>query len=148
MGKTMTAQEAIIDWAERKAYISRAHNDPETSLMLQQTVDLIERQADEIKRLNQLFTSLTPGGSEFVNSPQTCIEWVNERKQGMYDSIVMFSTRCKTLEDEIKRLQAENSALQCCGNCADWRNGNIMQCMITGSVVNSLYKCDQWRRRE
>ena len=35
--------------------------------------------------------------------------------------------------------------LKCCGNCINWRNGNVMQCMLTYRVINSKGKCDEWQ---
>ena len=44
----------------------------------------------------------------------------------------------------IKSQRAEIESLKCCGNCNSWRNGNVMQCMVTGAVRSNYNKCDKW----
>ena len=54
-----------------------------------------------------------------------------------------------TQSDEIAALieqqQQQIEQLKCCGNCINWRNGNVMQCMLTYRVINSKGKCDEWQ---
>lgn len=56
------------------------------------------------------------------------------------------------IEDETRRkiaalLESQQrtiEALKCCGNCINWRNGNVMQCMLTYKVIGHKGKCDNW----
>ena len=45
----------------------------------------------------------------------------------------------------IEQQQQQIEQLKCCGNCGNWRNGNVMQCMLTYRVINSNGKCDEWQ---
>ncbi len=42
---------------------------------------MYEELASEIARLSTELAALTPGGSEFHNSPDNCIRWIKERLQ-------------------------------------------------------------------
>jgi len=56
------------------------------------------------KRLNFLLEDLTPGGSEFVNEPEYCAQWVKEQIAGIPSIIRPF-------KKENAKLKADNDAL-------------------------------------
>jgi hypothetical protein len=55
---------------------------------------------------------------------------------------------------EIRRLEAKNRRLECCGNCEHWLletgSDHYFQCNLSGDPVdnafqNPLHRCDSWR---
>lgn len=86
-GRWLTADEMIHEWAQRAA-----------------DFDAIEEERDELRAENARIVTelekLTPGGSEFHNSPNNCLEWIKSRLivQG-------------ALVAERNRLRAENARL-------------------------------------
>lgn len=58
----------------------------------------------EIERLNRLFTSITPGGSEFVNDPEYCIKFIKENDSQVKSIIRNQSKRISELEEENNKL--------------------------------------------
>lgn len=68
------------------------------------------------------------------------IAWLTEDKA--------FGQECysrKQIAALIEQQQQQIEQLKCCGNCINWRNGNVMQCMLTYRVINSKGKCDEWQ---
>jgi len=55
----------------------------------------------EVSRLMHHLESLTPGGSEFHDSPERCVDWVRERLSGVIEQV----QKRKAAEVEIARLQ-------------------------------------------
>ena len=71
------------------------------------------------------------------------IAWLTEDKA--------FGQECysrKQIAALIEQQQQQIEQLKCCGNCINWRNGNIMQCMLTYKVIGHKGKCDQWQVKE
>ena len=68
---------------------------------------------------------------------------------GEYDYIhPLTDAECKGIESLIQQQQQQIERLKCCGNCINWRNGNIMQCMLTYKVIGHKGKCDEWQAME
>lgn len=71
------------------------------------------------------------------------IAWLTEDKA--------FGQECysrKQIAQLIQQQQQQIEQLKCCGNCINWRNGNIMQCMLTHKVIGHKGKCDEWQAME
>ena len=67
------------------------------------------------------------------------IAWLTEDKA--------FGQECysrKQIAQLIEQQQQQIEQLECCGNCINWRNGNVMQCMLTYKVIGHKGKCDNW----
>jgi hypothetical protein len=60
---------------------------------------------EENARLKLLLCALTPGGSEFVDSPENCVAWVQERERSKHEIIVRQVKRIRELEAENARLR-------------------------------------------
>jgi len=59
----------------------------------------------EIERLNRLLESLTPGGSEFHDNPEYCVEWAKSRLESNWRIAKKAIIRSRELEGEVKRLR-------------------------------------------
>src|SRR3990167_10314390 len=59
----------------------------------------------EIKRLNRLLESLTPGGSEFHDNPEYCVEWAKSWRESNWKIAKKAIIRSRELEGEVKRLR-------------------------------------------
>lgn len=57
--------------------------------------DTLERERDEARRAIE---SLTPNGSEFVNDPKACVEYVKQNRHHLWESIKRFKYRSDALE--------------------------------------------------
>jgi hypothetical protein len=66
--------------------------------------------AAENARLKRLLCDLTPGGSEFVNSPENCAAWVQRRVQSLSKLVVTHSKRRHDAEAEVARLRSALTA--------------------------------------
>ncbi len=64
-------------------------------------------QSAEIERLHRLLESLTPGGSEFHDSPNACIEWVKSQTEALTHVAKQGIINDREKNAEIERLRAE-----------------------------------------
>ena len=67
----------------------------------------VERQANEIERLNRLLESLAPVGSEFHNNPERCVEWAKVQQETNHRVTINSMKRTREAEAEVERLRAE-----------------------------------------
>jgi DNA repair exonuclease SbcCD ATPase subunit len=60
---------------------------------------------ERVEKLDLVLQSLTPGGSEFVNDPKRCIEYVKDIREDQFRLIKKFATERNYFESRLKRLQ-------------------------------------------
>ena len=60
---------------------------------------------DELERLDKLFQSLTPGGSEFVNDPERCVNWANDRIHEEFEITRKIVLERNAAEEKVKQLE-------------------------------------------
>ena len=94
-----------------------------------------------VAELEKLFVDLTPGGSEFVGSPQNCIDWVKSRREDDRKALCDIAVRLREANeradkqcDELlalnegilkkaEEIEAECKRLRVCGNCRHFSTG-------------------------
>jgi len=59
----------------------------ETDEDYQELLRIVENLKGEIERLDNLFQSLTPGGSEFVKEPEKCVAYAKESRSSLFDAL-------------------------------------------------------------
>lgn len=67
----------------------------------------VNRLREETKRLDRLFQSLTPGGSEFVNDPERCIKFAKDVQTSQHNIIKKWVKAEKKAVARIAELEAE-----------------------------------------
>jgi BMFP domain-containing protein YqiC len=71
---------------------------------LQQRVEELEA---EVRKYELAITSPTPGGSEYVNDPTYCAEFVKEQSKERDRQFILKIKECKELQQRIAELEAE-----------------------------------------
>lgn len=51
--------------------------------------------------LMRLLESLTPGGSEFYENPENCVEWIQRRLASSFDLLLKAHIRIRDLEKQL-----------------------------------------------
>ncbi len=71
----------------------------------------------QLKEQEMLFQSLTPGGSEFVNNPKRCVDWIRDQVDSQHRLLMRALHRKKAAEARVEGLRkAVGLGLQYMGN--------------------------------
>lgn len=54
-----------------------------------------EQAVELLRRYKRALEGLTPGGSEFVNDPEYCAEWIRKSRASQHDTIVRQQLKIK-----------------------------------------------------
>lgn len=75
----------------------------------------------ELGRVRKLFHNLTPGGSEFVNDPDYCAEYLREHLNIQHELVINSIKRAKAAEARISELEARLAVKITTGTESHWR---------------------------